>query len=398
MPDIDTMAWYALGIPLYVVYVVVEILLARRRGLALFGFAETISNLSAGLGTLVVGLFVGPWVLAAWDFTYEHVAPVRWPASGAWKLPAAVVLADFCYYVYHRAGHRFAAFWAIHGIHHQHEHLNSSVGFRLEWLADPYAALFFGLMPLAGVDSKTGFAALAVLSAYALTAHSPVYRVPTLGVFVTPVIHGSHHSRDARFADKNYGAMLAIWDRVFGTWLELPRGEALRADMPSISRTHDGVSTQWGLVRELARDLSGARGLRAKLVMLASRPAIHGPPAPLRSDDAIPRATRAYVLAQFIALAALGGWLLWFRDERPIAVRVACAVVLVAGLFSIGGLLDGRPTAARDERARLGATALLGAGLATHSPIVGGLVVAGAALSLVAGKGALSLRAPETAA
>ena len=77
MADLDTLSWYALGIPLYLLFVLLEIWLARRRGATVFGFAETISNLSAGLGTLIIGLFVGPYVVAAWNFVHAHVAPDR---------------------------------------------------------------------------------------------------------------------------------------------------------------------------------------------------------------------------------------------------------------------------------------------------------------------------------
>lgn len=393
VPDIDTTAWYALGIPLYALYVGLEIAIARRRPEKVFGFAETISNLTAGLGTLVVGLFAGPWVQRAWDLAHDRLAPFPWPAHGAWKLPAAVVLADFCYYVYHRAGHRFALFWSIHGIHHQHEHLNSSVAFRLEWLADPYAALFFGLMPLAGVDSTTGFAAIALLSFYTLTAHSPVLPRPSWGFLVTPAIHGSHHSRDARFADKNYGAMLGVWDRLFGTWLEPAKGDALRADVPSICRTHDGVSAQFGLVAELARAVRRERTLADKLRLLFSPPVAVPPPAPLREDAAIPLRTRIYVLVHFLALTGFGGWLLWFREARPLWVQVASAATLIAGLCTLGGLLDGRPGAAQHERARLIATAIAGAGLATFSPVVGAAIMGVAAAGLAA-SGMLTVAVP----
>ncbi len=379
MPDLDTAAWYAFAIPLYVLYVVMEIFLARRLRRKIFSFAETISNLAAGLGTLTIGLFVGPYVLRAWDFAHDHVAPFRWPAHGAWKVPAALVLADFCYYGYHRAGHRFALFWSIHGIHHQHEHLNSSVGFRLEWLADPYAVLFFGLMPLVGVDSTTGFFAIALLSFYTLTAHSPVVRRPTFGFLITPAIHGSHHSRDARYAEKNYGAMLGVWDRLFGTWLEPPPGDTLHPDVPSISRTHDGVSAQWGLIRELARELA-RKSVREKIAILVRRPVALGPEKPLRDDADIEKATRGYVLGSFLCTAALGAWLLWMRGGRPPSVEIPVAATVLAGLATAGGLLDGRARAVAHERARLVGTAIVGLGLYGYSPVLSAALL-GLALS-----------------
>lgn len=383
MPDIDTTAWYALGIPLYVVYVALEIALSRRRPEKVFSFAETISNLTAGLGTLVVGLFAGPWVQRAWDIAHDRFAPFPWPATGAWKIPLAVVLADFCYYVYHRAGHRFAIFWAIHGIHHQHEHLNSSVAFRLEWLADPYAALFFGLMPLAGVDSTTGFAAIAILSFYTLTAHSPVLPRPTFGFLVTPAIHGSHHSRDIRFSDKNYGAMLGVWDRLFGTWLLPEKGGSLHDDAPSICRTHNGVSAQFGLLIELFRALRQKRTLREKCKLLLSPPIATPPPVPLRDDAEISPRARAYLLVQFLALTALGGWLLWFREERPLWVQLLAAGTLIFGLWALGAVLDGRARAPFFEGARLVWTAGAGAALYVFSPAVGSIVSGAAILGLI---------------
>jgi alkylglycerol monooxygenase len=360
--------------------------LARRRPEKVFSFAETISNLTAGLGTLVVGLFAGPWVQRAWDLAHARLAPFPWPSHGAWKLPAAVVLADLCYYVYHRAGHRFAIFWSIHGVHHQHEHLNSSVGFRLEWLADPYAALFFGLMPIAGVDSTTGFAAIALLSFYTLTAHSPVLARPSWGFLVTPAIHGSHHSRDGRFGGKNYGAMLGVWDRLFGTWLEPAKGDVLRADVPSICRTHDGVAAQFGLVAELGRALGRERTLVGKLRLLFSPPVVERAPAPLRDDAHIPPRVRAYVLVSFLALTGFGGWLLWLRDARPLWVQITSAVALVAGLCTLGGLLDDRPGALLHERARLAVTGLAGAALTSHSPAAGVALACAAILGLAASR------------
>lgn len=383
MPDIDTAAWYALGVPLYLVYLALEIILSRRRPERVWSFAETLSNLTAGLGTLILGLFAGPLVFRAWNLAYQHLAPVHWPTHGAWKIPAAVVLADFCYYLYHRAGHRFAILWSIHGIHHQHECVNSSVGFRLEWLADPYAALFFGLMPLAGVDSQTGFAAIALLSFYTLTAHSPVLPRPSLGFIVTPAIHGSHHSRDGRFAGKNYGAMLGIWDRLFGTWQEPKKGEALRLEVPSISRTHNGVAAQWSLIAELAQGVRSERTIGGKLRRLLGRPELIPPGAQLRDDAELPWALRIYVLIQFATLALFSEWLLWLREGRPLAVQLVSAAAAIGGLYTLGGLLDGSEDALRQERLRLLGTVPVGLGLGLYDPWVGAAVAGGALAGLL---------------
>lgn len=385
MPELDTTAWYAFGVPLYLALVAVEASIGRRRGVRVFDVAETISNLTAGLGTLLIGLFVGPWVLKSWDFVCANIAPYRWPARGWWRVPAALLLADFCYYVYHRAGHRFAAFWAIHGIHHQHEHQNSSVAFRLEWFADPYAALFFGLMPLAGVDSTTGFAAIALLSLYTLTAHSPSLGRRTFGFLITPAIHGAHHSRDARYAESNYGAMLGIWDRLFGTWREPPPGDTLRADLPSISRTHNGVSAQWGLILELLRELRSTRSIRGALMTLVSRPVVTSSPRPMLDERSIAPETLRYALAQFIALSAFALWVLWFRTNSDSSLQITATVTVLAGLWSVGELLDQRPAAMRLERWRLATALVVSAWIATRAPLAASWLAVTSTVGLLAG-------------
>ena len=39
-------------------------------------------------------------------------------------------------------------------------------------------------------------------------------------VFVTPKMHKFHHHFEAPWTDRNYGNMLSIWDRLFGTYME----------------------------------------------------------------------------------------------------------------------------------------------------------------------------------
>jgi hypothetical protein len=81
LEELDTNAYYAFGIPFYVALVVLEQWLARRRGLTVYRFADTLGNFCAGLGEVTIGLFLGPVLLWLYDFGYQHLRLVTWPAS-----------------------------------------------------------------------------------------------------------------------------------------------------------------------------------------------------------------------------------------------------------------------------------------------------------------------------
>jgi sterol desaturase/sphingolipid hydroxylase (fatty acid hydroxylase superfamily) len=372
--ELETTAWYALGIPLFAAVIALEVFVGRRRGTRWVSFAETLSNLSAGLGTLVIGLFVGPLVLRLYEYGYS-LRVVDWRGS-AWCWPFALLLSDLCYYAHHRAGHRFAILWSIHGVHHQHEHLASSVGLRLEWLADLSTVVFFSAMPLLGVDSTTGFAAIAALSLYALTTHSPMMARPSFGIFVTPATHGAHHSRDGRYADKNFAAMFTFWDRLLGTYAK-PEGD-LAKDVPTICRAYDGVGAQFVLVAELVRRLGRETRWRDRVRVAFARPELASPPRVPRDEALLSSRARAYLLADFLATALLGTWVLWMRGPGERWVAPAIAALVIWGLRTNGQLLDGRPRAAREHALRLVVALALSAALAAVHGVVAGAIAAGA--------------------
>src|SRR5437763_2302537 len=115
----ETTAYYAFGVPIYFLIVLVESLVARRRGHPVPSFADSFGNIGAGLGAIAVGLFLGPWLLFLYDRALETFALVRWERGSwvAWVL--ALLLADMGHYWHHRMDHRVAACWAVHGVHHQ---------------------------------------------------------------------------------------------------------------------------------------------------------------------------------------------------------------------------------------------------------------------------------------
>lgn len=379
MERLETTGYYALGIPLIGAVLAYEVWRARES----VSFAEAISNLSAGLGTLVIGIFVGPVVYALWDFAYSNLGAFDW-GTAWWRWPVALLLSDLCYYTHHRAGHRFAFLWAIHGVHHQHEYLNSTVGLRLEWLADLSTVVFFSVMPLAGFDPFTGFVTVSVLSAYTLTTHAPALSIPGFGILVNAASHGAHHSRDARYSGYNFGAMFTFWDRAFGTYRPHDLSQPLHVDAPTVSRMHDGVAAQWSLLVELLEDVRRARTWRERLHLLVRRPGQDGRDGRIvpRNEAALTPGAKAYLLADFLAIVAFATWLLWIRADNSLAVRLAGAAWVIGSLRAVGGLLDGRPRALQESAARWLFGLALSVGLASQGPVVSGFLAVSAAAGL----------------
>ncbi len=367
---LDTNGYYALGVPLYVALIALEMVLARRAGLSVYRFGDTLGNLSAGLGEVVLGLFLGPYLLALYDLGLERIALVRWPDGSLVPWVLAFVVGDLCYYWYHRAGHRVAALWAIHGIHHQSAEFNFSLAIRHPWLSDSYSALFYVPLPLLGVGAKPFFVAISLISLYALTVHSRVFHRPGLGVLVTPATHIVHHATNPRYLGKNYGAMFNVWDRLFGTHVEVDPADPPRLGCTYGYTTHDGALAQWIFFGELFAVASRARSWRDRIKTFVLWPGWRPPgvsvprAAPARPDEAIPLPTKIYTAVQLALVIAFAMYVLWLRDTHPTWMLAASAAVILGGLSTIGGLLDGRASAPRNELVRLALTLAVGLVLA----------------------------------
>lgn len=324
----DATAYYAIGIPLYVVLFGLESLLARARGLPTPTFAGSVSNIATGLGAIVVGMVVGPLLVALYDWAFHSFAVIEW--TGSWWLPFAValVLGDLGNYWRHRAEHRFAVLWAVHNVHHTPAELNLSVGMRHAWLSDTYAFPFYAALPVLGIPTAQFFLAMVALTLYALFTHSRAYSFPSLGLLVTPASHALHHAKNPRYVGHNFAAMLTVWDRLFGTWVALDPADPPELGVDRAHPTYDGALAQW----------VGFRALWSPSI--ADLP--HHPPA-------LSRATRAYVALQLAILIAFSAYVFGLHGWPALAG----GVLVVLAITGLGGILDRRRTARRFEAVRL---------------------------------------------
>jgi sterol desaturase/sphingolipid hydroxylase (fatty acid hydroxylase superfamily) len=162
--------------------------------------------------------------LAFWvqgmDWIYQHrLWTVPMDHWSGWL--ACFVGQEFCYYWYHRAAHRVRWFWCTHAIHHSPNQLNLSAAYRFGWTGRLSGTLlFFTLAPLLGLPPRIVLMLLSLNLLYQFWIHATW--IPRLGplewVLNTPSAHRVHHAANLEYLDGNYGGVLIVFDRLFGTY------------------------------------------------------------------------------------------------------------------------------------------------------------------------------------
>ncbi|MGY5351542.1 sterol desaturase family protein [Wenyingzhuangia sp. IMCC45533] len=218
MPKNDNASLFiAIAIVLFVVGI--EYLVARSKGKRIFRFENTIANFSMGIFDRVAGLFMIPLIFFYYHYLHQNFAIIDIPETTAWFV-FAVFVSDFIWYFYHRSGHKINLFWGAHIIHHQSEDYNYSVALNLTPFQVFVRIAFWSLMPIIGFSAKVVLGTHLVIGLYQFLLHSPL--IPKLGILeefmVTPSHHRVHHGSNEKYLDKNFGGVLIIWDRLFGSF------------------------------------------------------------------------------------------------------------------------------------------------------------------------------------
>ena len=140
--------------------------------------------------------------------------------SSWWSWTLAILVADFTYYWMHRVEHEVRFLWAYHSVHHNSPEFNLSTSLRLAWIEGMFEWVFFVPMVLLGFSTAQALGAIAIVVIYQTWLHTE--KIGKLGwldrVFNTPSVHRVHHGSNKKYHDKNYGGILIIWDRLFGTY------------------------------------------------------------------------------------------------------------------------------------------------------------------------------------
>ena len=170
---------------------------------------------------IVINRVVGFGVAAGlFAFVAQHrVADISMQHWFAW--PLLIVAQDFCFYWLHRADHRVRWLWATHAVHHSSNAYNFCAAYRLGWTSGlSGGALFFAPLVWLGFPLQSVLGAVALNLLYQFWLHTEL--VPRLGplewLFNTPRHHRLHHASNPEYIDRNFGGVLIVFDRLFGTF------------------------------------------------------------------------------------------------------------------------------------------------------------------------------------
>ena len=249
----------------------IEYLYTRSKGKKLFRFQNTISNLLMGVFDRIAGLFMVPLIYIYYQFLYDNFALFSIPNTIIWFI-FACFLSDFIWYFYHKAGHRVNLFWGAHIIHHQSEDYNYTVALNLTPFQVLVRVAFWSLMPLIGFVPEVILGTHLVIGLYQFLLHTTL--IPKLGIieeiFVTPSHHRVHHGSNELYIDKNYGGVLIIWDKLFGTFQR--EIEPVRYGITKDIASRDFLTTVFHYYQNLIYKMRQIKPLKDKMLLLVKGP------------------------------------------------------------------------------------------------------------------------------
>ena len=358
------------AVPVFLLMIVLELFWGLLKGNNTYRVNDSINSLSMGLLSTVskfVFLNIGALVFsgisqhyAIWSFDINSMAH--------WLL--AILLYDFLYYWFHRISHERQIFWGSHVVHHQSEDYNlstalrqTSTSFLTTWVF--YIPCFLLGMP---IDMFVSIASAHLI--YQFWVHTQ--HIPKLGAFewlmVSPSNHRVHHAQNADYIDKNYGGLLIIWDRLFGTFKEEQDEQkpiyGIRSPLRSWNPIWGNLHIFIGMITDAWRTQYWIDKLRVIWSKTGWRPADVAERFPTQKSDLqrfekydpqlSPLANGA-IVAQYLLLALVHLWSATQVALIPYSLLWVLVITQASVLVVIGAVMDGKQSARLLEYTRMAA-------------------------------------------
>jgi sterol desaturase/sphingolipid hydroxylase (fatty acid hydroxylase superfamily) len=377
------------AIPGFIVLILIEWVYGLARGRNTYRIADTITSISLGSLSRLRGLVflgLGSWFYqkASGDYRLFEL-----PDSGPIIWIFALIAYDFSYYWFHRVSHEVNLFWAAHVVHHQSEDYNLGTALRQSG-SGLFGFVFYLPWLVVGIPPAIFFASGAINLVYQFWVHTQ--HVKRLGpleyILITPSNHRVHHAQNPIYIDRNYGGILCIWDRLFGTFQDELDSEpciyGIRKPLHSYNPFWANFHVYWGTLLDSWRTERWADKLRIWFKDPGWRPADLAAACPVEKvdldhfrkyDPPAPLAARLYAFFQFVCFTLATTGLLVVSRQWD-SSQVWLATILVGLGFYVQALFtEGRRYAAILEVVKL-LLVFLAADYLPLGPVVGQVVLA----------------------
>jgi alkylglycerol monooxygenase len=389
------MAIIEASIPLFFLLILIELAVARRRQAAVYRLNDSISDLSCGILSQLLGVFTKLLVLGIYAWFVQHVSLQRagllpdwisrapfgdgavpgalgidWSAWATWI--AAFLLVDLAYYVLHRYSHTIHLLWAGHVVHHSSEEYNLTVALRQSALHGLLSWVFFVPLAIIGLPWELFASCYALNLVYQFWIHTrEVDKLPAwLEWWLnTPSHHRVHHGVNPQYQDKNYAGALIVWDRLFGTFE--PEVEPVVYGITTPLGSFNPVRANVHIFAGIARNAWRTARWRDKWRVIFGHPGFV--PADLATDDApkfawpvhapafdpvVPRAQQLYAATQFVTILAAAYATLVSASTLAAHEIAAMLFFVTIGLANVGAIFEGKAWVTGMELSRLATIAV----------------------------------------
>ena len=363
------------AVPVFLAMMAIEYAIERHQHQSVYRAADTVASLSLGLTSQLVGLFTRLAALGIYTLVWQHWAIWPLPVSSPWVWLGALLAYDFCYYWLHRMGHEVQLLWAAHAVHHSSEEYNLSTALRQTGSGFLFGWVFYLPMAVVGVPPLVFVTVGLIDLLYQFWVHTR--QIGKLGwfdrVFCSPSNHRVHHGQNDYCIDRNYGGILILWDRLFGSFVEERDGEPIVYGIRGALRSFNPLRANLQIYAGMAQDMRLAASWADKLRVLYKHPgwrpadaaaAAPRPSQPLtqfrRYEPPLPPVLKAHALLQLAVLTVFFLHVLALGPQIHSVWGFPYAALIVAQLIVLSRLSERGLAAWRSELLRwlVGAVAL----------------------------------------
>ncbi len=373
----------AFSIPFFVLLIFLEYTITKKRKLTGFKLHGVIANLSVGIAERLLDVYASAMFYFVYDLLQKRYGLFKInPTPLLWL--SLLICTDFIWYWYHRLAHEINVLWAIHIVHHQSEEYNFTVSARITVLQAFLRGGFWCVLPLIGFPAQMITGMLLVHGLYPFFIHTQL--IGKLGIleylFVTPSHHRVHHASNEQYLDKNYGDVLIIWDKLFGTFQREEDETVIVYGLTKPLNTYSFLWQHFHYFIEIIVAASRQHTLKGKLQTVFGKPETMDPTARKeaerifrvkQSNEAIQKPLNTYVKWQIgILLTALFVFILLEKNLGTF-ISVAFVLLTLLTLINCGAIMEQRQWVFNLEFAR---AFLVASSLIYFTSLNGVLVVA----------------------